>query len=407
MIRPLFSFDLDTPLDAQLQRLAALAPLPPFDPRSRAFIADFARRVFGLPVLREHPELATLAHWFRPAAQEQLARRLGAPGSEHLLARGLVFHLAPANVDVLFAYAWLLSVLCGNRNVARLSQKPSTQRDALLSILHAMRNEGVHGEVLERNVLLTYPHDDAVTGTISRQCHARIIWGGDATVAKIRSLPLAPLALELAFPDRFGVAAVKASALVEADDVELTELARRFNNDVLWFGQQACSSPRTLYWIGEAQVVQAARARFWPAVRAQSGQVADEPAALMARVTDAHLMAALSPGLHADAPLGSYPLTLQAAHADGHLRELQSGHGLVVEVTLAALPALADELDDRDQTLVQHGFGREELAALLEQLDNRALDRIVPFGRALDFHPVWDGTDLLDVLTRKITLPGS
>ena len=34
-----------------------------------------------------------------------------------LLARGLVFHLAPANVDVLFAYAWLMSVLAGNRKM--------------------------------------------------------------------------------------------------------------------------------------------------------------------------------------------------------------------------------------------------------------------------------------------------
>lgn len=68
-----------------------------------------------------------------------------------------IFHLAPANVDVLFAYAWLMSVLSGNTNVARLSQKQSTQRDALVSILHDMQREGLHPEVLERAVLLTYP----------------------------------------------------------------------------------------------------------------------------------------------------------------------------------------------------------------------------------------------------------
>ncbi|QIL21511.1 acyl-CoA reductase [Thermomonas sp. HDW16] len=407
MITLLFSTGGNMPLAAQLASLCSLPPLPPFDARARAFVTDFARRVFGLPMLRTHPELATLAHWFRPAGQEQLARRLHAPGGEHLLARGLVFHLAPSNVDVLFAYAWLLSVLAGNRNAARLSQKPSAQRDALLSILHDMQREDLHGDVLERNLLLTYPHDDAVTTEISGHCHARIVWGGDGTVAKIRSLPLAPLALELAFPDRFGVAAMKAAAILDAGDVELAELARRFNNDVLWFGQQACSSPRTLYWIGETPIVQAARIRFWQAVRAHSGQIADEPAALMARVTDAYLMAALSPGVQADAPLGDYPLNLQSTRADVRLRELQSGHGLVVETALASLSALADLLDDRDQTLVQHGFGREDLIALLNRLGNRALDRIVPVGRALDFHPIWDGTDLLDILTRKVTLPGA
>ncbi|HDS1103280.1 acyl-CoA reductase [Stenotrophomonas maltophilia] len=408
MTQILFSMDADAALPDQLARLASLPPLSPFSAEARAFVADFARRVFALPVLREHPELATLAHWFRPAAQEQLSRRLLAPATEHLLARGLVFHLAPANVDVLFAYAWLMSVLAGNRNVARLSQKHSPQREALVSILHAMRDEGLHADVLQRSVLLTYPHDDAVTTLISRSCHARIIWGGDATVAKIRSLPLAPLAVELAFPDRFGVAAIDAAHVLQSSDADLQQLAHRFINDVLWFGQQACSSPRTLYWVGAQDVVQAARARFWPAVRSQSGVVADEPAAMMARVTDAHLMAALSSDdLHSGSSLGSYPLTLDATRADGNLRELQSGHGLVVDVQLDALEALAPQLDDRDQTLVVHGFARESLIKLLDRLGNRAIDRIVPFGRALDFHPVWDGTDLLDVLTRKITLPGN
>ncbi|MBN8793561.1 MAG: hypothetical protein J0I01_15155 [Stenotrophomonas nitritireducens] len=407
MIRILFSVDGDAPLDAQLSRLGGLAPLPPFSVQARAFVTDFARRVFALPVLREHPELATLAHWFRPAAQEHLSRRLQAPDNEHLLARGLVFHLAPANVDVLFAYAWLMSVLAGNRNVARLSQKPSAQREALVSILHAMQAEGLHGEILQRSVLLTYPHDDAVTTLLSRHCHARIIWGGDATVAKIRSLPLAPLAVELAFPDRFGVCAIRANTVLEADDNQLPELAHRFSNDVLWFGQQACSSPRTVYWIGDPIQIQAAKARFWNCVKSLARQLEDEPAALMARVTDAHLLAATVGPLELSGALGDYPLTLQSAHADGEQREMQSGHGLVIDVELADLPSLAGQLDDRDQTLVQHGFSREELLALTANLQNRAIDRIVPLGRALDFHPVWDGSDLMDTLTRKITLPAA
>lgn len=407
MTRILFSVDGDAPLDAQLSRLGGLAPLPPFSVQARAFVTDFARRVFALPVLREHPELATLAHWFRPAAQEHLSRRLQAPDNEHLLARGLVFHLAPANVDVLFAYAWLMSVLAGNRNVARLSQKPSAQREALVSILHAMQAEGLHGEILQRSVLLTYPHDDAVTTLLSRHCHARIIWGGDATVAKIRSLPLAPLAVELAFPDRFGVCAIRANTVLEADDNQLPELAHRFSNDVLWFGQQACSSPRTVYWIGDPIQIQAAKARFWNCVKSLARQLEDEPAALMARVTDAHLLAATVGPLELSGALGDYPLTLQSAHADGEQREMQSGHGLVIDVELADLPSLAGQLDDRDQTLVQHGFSREELLALTANLQNRAIDRIVPLGRALDFHPVWDGSDLMDTLTRKITLPAA
>lgn len=403
----LFSIDAQLSLEQHIKRIAALPPLPAFSVPLREFVADFSRRVFQLPVLRQHPELATLAHWFRPAAIEQLSKRLNGPSNEVSVARGVVFHLAPANVDVLFAYAWLMSVLAGNRNVARLSQKPSAQRDALISILHAMHEEGLHAEVLERALLLTYPHDDSITALISRHCHARIIWGGDATVAKIRSLALAPLAVELAFPDRFGICAVNSASLAEASDEELSELARRFNNDVLWFGQQACSSPRTLYWIGSAGQVDVAKARFWAEVKSLAAHLEDEPAALMARVTDAHFLAATQAGLRKQGALADYPLTLQSPVADGEQRELQSGHGLVIEVQIPSLDALAQQLDDRDQTLVQHGFERQDLLQFVACLGNRAIDRIVPFGRALDFHPVWDGSDLMDTLTRKVTLPGS
>jgi hypothetical protein len=66
---------------------------------------------------------------------------------------------------------------------------------------------------------------------------------------------------------------------------------------------------------------------------------------------------------------------------------------------------LATQLDDRDQTLVQFGFDTTQLRELLHAVGSRAIDRVVPVGRALDFHHIWDGTDLLGTLTRRITLP--
>lgn len=402
----LFSSHGEPTLSAQLERVRALTPLHPFAPVLKEFAREFSRRVFRLPEVRQHPELATLAHWFRGAAVEHLATQAAQAGTGLARPRGVVFHLAPANVDVLFAYAWLMSVLCGNVNIARLSQRPSAQRDALLGILQGMRAEGIFGDILERTLFLTYPHDDSITRQISAMSHARIVWGGDATVARIRSIPLAPLALELVFPDRFGVAAVRASAISQLPPENLPELARRFCNDVLWFGQQACSSPRTLYWVGTPQDIESAKQVFWPAVRAEAARFDDEPAAVMGRVTDAFLLAALGFQTHVDGVLGNYPLTLQAPRADAAQREIQSGHGLLVEMNLATLAELAPELDDRDQTLVEYGFSSDELTGFVQVLGNRAIDRIVPMGRALDFHHVWDGVDLFAVLSRRVTLPG-
>ena len=401
----LFSTRPHDGLQAQLARMASLPTLPPFSPQARAFVAEFSRRILALPQLRQFPELATLSHWFRPAALDHMARKALASEDGVAMPRGRVVHRAPAPVDVLFAYAWLISLLCGNHNIARLSQKPGAQRDALIGILRKLHASGGHDQVLERTLLLTYPHDDAITRQISAGCHARVIWGGDGTVAKIRSIPLAPLALEIAFPDRFGIAAFSAGALAALPAGELPELARRFCNDMLWFGQQACSSPRCLYWIGTAAEIAAAKAAFWPAVRTQAAHFEDETAALMARIADAHLLAAHGHSVRLNDEMSAYPMRLAAARADGGMRESQSGHGLLVEVELADLASLPAQLDDRDQTLVSFGFDQDELAGLVAAVPGRALDRVVPVGRALDFHPIWDGTDLFGVLLRKVTLP--
>lgn len=401
----LFTTEPTGDLEGQLQRLGSLPNLPPFSPQALGFVAEFTRRILKLPGLRGFPELATLSHWFRPAAIDHLARQTTALESGTVLPRGTVFHLAPANVDVLFAYAWLMSLLAGNRNVARLSQKPGQQRDALIGILHQMRAEDVFPEVLERTVLVTYPHDDAITRAISARCHARIVWGGDATVAKIRAVPLAPQAIELVFPDRFGIAAFDASAVVSLPAQDLRELSRRFCNDMLWFAQQACSSPRCLYWIGATDAIASAKAAFWPAVREQAAQFEDETAALMARITDACLLATVAEGARLEDSLSAYPIRLAVGRAGGDLREIQSGYGLVTEVDLPRLDLLADQLDDRDQTMVAFGLDHAQLAAFASSLPNRALDRIVPVGRALDFHHIWDGTDLFAVLMRRVTLP--
>lgn len=403
----LFSTSQDGSLEQQVARLRESPSLHPFDPAAVAFVSDFAQRVLKLSQLRAFPELATLAHWFRPAAVKHLTALSTGAGDDVVLARGLVFHMAPANVDVLFAYTWLMSVLCGNRNIARLSQKPSAQRAAMLSILEDMRRDGAHASIVARQVLLTYPHDDRITALVSRGCHARIVWGGDATVAKIRAVALAPLAVELAFPDRFGVVVLKAERIAEADDDSLAELARRFCNDALWFGQQACSSPRTLYWVGgDGDTVGRAKARFWPKVREAATRHDDEPAALMTRLTDAYLLAARAePSVHLQDSLEEFPLRLEVSKATDAMRELQSGHGLLGEVTLESLTKLACQLNDRDQTLVEFGFDADELHGLVQALDSRAIDRIVPLGRALDFHHIWDGIDLLGTLTRRVTCP--
>jgi hypothetical protein len=89
------------------------------------------------------------------------------------------------------------------------------------------------------------------------------------------------------------------------------------------------------------------------------------------------------------------------ASLDGLDRE-HPGGGVMLEVVVESLAALAPHVVRRDQTLVAFGFAAAELEAFVAATGGRGIDRIAPFGDALRFDHHWDGMDLLAELTRGV-----
>ena len=394
-------------LDAerQLDRLAACR-LQAFDPAVTGFLAAFAERILGDRTLRAHPEIVALAYWFRPAAIAALQTRYAELGRQGLLRpRGVVFHIAPANVDSVFVYSWFLSLLCGNRNIVRISDRDSPHRDRLLDVLGELLARPEHARVCEANAVLSYARDDAVTAAISQRCLLRVVWGGDATVTHVRKIPLPPLATELVFPNRISWAMFAADKLAEADDKTLAQLSGAFYNDAFWFAQQACSSPRAVLWIGTPTQIEAARTRFWRAIadELQRRAEAADPSQLAERLVAAHDASANQP-VKLESALQDWPLRLAVEDFGDAPRAGHCGYGLFYELQRADLGSAAALFRAEDQTLAYWGFERETLAAWIADLPDRALDRVVPVGQALRFADRWDGHDLLLAFSRLVVV---
>jgi hypothetical protein len=168
-------------IDNIFESLVSLESISPFDNRLVAFVNQFSKKLLLRKDIRTYPELAVLATFFKKKnveAQERLY--MHSDGGSINLARGAVLHIAPANVDSIFLYSSLISLLCGNVNIIRLSQRTNEQLSILLEVL----NELMIGEfswVKNRLILITYPHDDLITRAFSKRCNARVVWGGDAT----------------------------------------------------------------------------------------------------------------------------------------------------------------------------------------------------------------------------------
>lgn len=398
-------------LDKVIESLSLAPAWQPFDLRAVRFVKRLSQKLLTAAGIRQHPELAALGHWFRGASLHLLAQKYPFDTGEALvLGRGLAFHIAPSNVDSVFMYSWLLSLLAGNVNVVRLSQKSSAAQTFLITVLAQTLAEEVGKPVRNRIVLLTYPHDDTITSALSEACQVRVVWGGDATVRKLRAVPLRPTATEICFPDRFSACAIDSEALLRLDETALAHLAGRFYNDTFWFKQQACSSPRLVAWIGTPDRIDVARARFWTAFEQMlvRRQPENTEAMSFARVAACFEYAgsALARPDGVSGLLPGLPLRLMLERPlDEAAKTLHCGNGLFLEMSLPHLVDLASQLTYKEQTLAVHGFTRAQLLELTLALPARAVDRIVSIGEALSFAPVWDGHDLITAFSRKLLLP--
>ena len=382
--------------------LADLAEVPvvlPFSEERIVFAAELSRALAKRG--RGRPEVQALAFWMRKSELIRLAEVFDAmqTSDERLMPRGTVFHLPPANVDTLFVYSWLLSLLTGNRNVVRLSSRIADSENLILDTVRDVL--AAHPGIASSTVMLTYGHQVEITAALSHVCDTRIIWGGDETVRLVRAVPLRVHATEMTFPDRFSLTAVSADVYGQMRDPERDELAQRFYNDAYVFDQLACSSPRLLIWVGDPG--DAAKDFFdrVAKVAASRGYGVD------ASVSIAKLGEAYSAMI--DLPVSDYiragnAVTVLGVEDFPEVRGAFCGAGFFFQMRVDSLLDLVPHIQRSDQTLAVHGLERQDLRTFVDQLAGRGIDRIVPVGHALDFYRVWDGYDLLAGFTRWVVV---
>lgn len=387
--------------DEGLSSLQKQTPLYPFQVTVLEFVQALSKRLVRVKGV---PEIVALGYWLRKAHIHEMHESwIIETVGKVIRPRGTIFHIAPSNVDTIFVYSWMLSLLAGNRNVIRISSK-ETELNELLHIIVGILEQVQFQEIANRTIICTYGYEEKATELLSAVCHTRVIWGGDDTVSKIRQIPLAPMANELAFPDRFSQAVVHASIFNKLNDVERKQLLEQFYNDVFWFDQMACSSPRLVTWVGEEKVVSNAQQLFWQSFEQviQSKQYELLAATQVLKLTTSLWMATEQDVQE----VKSTPYFSRIAFNDlySKVRERHCGGGLFFERTVSNLIVASEAIIDKDQTLTYFGFTRDEIITFVDSISTRGIDRIVPIGQALNFDSTWDGQNFLKSFTREVVI---
>ena len=378
-------------------QMADVRPLPIFSVEAVAFLTALSARILADAEAKAYPDVVTLGFWCRPAALRQMQRTYEAEVNR--LGRGIVFHIAPSNVAVNFAYSCLAAFLAGNASIVRLPSKDFPQVDVLCRIFTETLAE--FPTLFPYFLFVRYGHVQEVNEHYSRMCQTRVVWGGDATIDAIRRAVLPPRTNEITFADRHSLAVIDAPAYLAAEDKE--RIAQDFYNDTYLSDQNACTAPRFVVWLGAAEKVKAAQELFWRTLHAlvkerytlQGVQAVD-------KLTQLYRL-----GVHAAArqvPMEDNLITrVRVAELTEELAAYKAGSGFFIEYRAQELAEIRPLCGISCQTLSYYGVERETLLRVVLAMRPAGVDRIVPMGRTMDFALVWDGVDLIRTMSRVIS----
>lgn len=377
--------------------------LPFFSDQSISFISKLAKLIRSDKELNTNTELQSLAFWMRTSHLKSLCKKYFITHHNTFRsATGNVFHIAPANVDSIFLYSWLLSLLTGNKNILRVSNKTRNRLSGLFSILDTLFSMPEYQAIAKRTMLISYDHNQDTTAQLTNKCDMRIIWGGDDTINTIRRTPPRPNAKELAFPNKFSLAIFNAEKIISND---IHKLVRNFYNDTYYFNQLACSSPRMIFWLGDSSAIDIAKKKFWYAF--ENFVLSKKPSNIEYSSIANKQLTTQSIAITNDViiPRTQSNLVTRIDLCSTAIPEsLHCGNGVFFEKNARNLANVFDTFQSHYQTVVCYGVTSTDIQHAWGENQPTASIRFVKPGEALNFSEVWDGYNLIYELSRIISI---
>ena len=377
-----------------VEQMLDVKPLRPFDDEVIAFLNDLSAL---LRKNREYSDVATFGFWCRKAAllkekekYDDVAERFG---------KGIVFHSTPSNVPVNFAFSFAAGLLAGNANIVRLPGKPFEQVNVICEAINSLLADK-HKNMAPYIVFVKFPPVKEITDAFSSICNVRVIWGGDMTVAELRNSKIPARTTEITFADRHSIAVIDADEYLKAENKDV--IIQNFYNDTYFSDQNACTSPRIIFWQGDKK--EEAKADFWNRVHEKVvREYTLAPVQAVGKLNALYSVASQKQVKLEDSD-DMFITRLNVDEIDRDLMNYKYNSGFYFEKDIENLSEIVNVADVRCQTLTYYGVKKEDFEKFLEKCRPVGIDRIVPMGKSMDFALIWDGYDLIRQMSRRVTV---
>ena len=377
-------------------------PLAPFSPLVIDLLNQVSEKLMSHALLREFPDVATFAFWCRNASISTMKSRY--VDRDRRLGRGIIFHVAPSNVPVNFAYSLAAGLLAGNANIVRVPSAEFIQVQMIAEVFEELLKVQRFVELRNHICLIRYDKNQTqVTSELSERCDVRVIWGGDRSIQEIRRSPLSQRSYDVTFADRYSLCVIDADGYLSEED--FSKNAQRFYNDTYLFDQNACTAPHLVFWVGSTVQVEQAKQMFWDELQSLVECKYDlQTVSAVDKLTTAYLFVSQNPESQLTKSKDNLITRIKIDPLDSGIENWRGKWGCFFEYQATNLDALSHIVNQRFQTLSYIGIAPTDLEALVHEKRMTGVDRIVPVGQTLDFALEWDGYDLIRTFSRVISV---
>lgn len=378
-----------------------VTPQEPYSNLSCEFLNDLSISLRNHKKIREFPDVMAFAFWCRNSNINKLREEF--KEDKVRLGLGLVFHIAPSNVPINFAFSFVFGLLSGNTNIVRVPSKDFPQVYIICSAIKKLLNTKQYTRISDTTAFVKYARNDAVTAEYSKECNARIIWGGDSTIWNIRKLPVPTRCIDIAFADRYSFSIIDAEAILGINDFDLKRVVEGFYNDTYLMDQNACSSPHLVIWLGKDKAE--AQNKFWNSLYIKVKN--DYELTPVTAVDKYTLLCENSIELDSVIEFKKFDNLLYVLKMDKLSKDIEKYHGKFghfFEYESGSLDEIAFIVNNKYQTLTYYGIEKAKLLDFVTDNTLLGIDRIVPVGQAMDMTVIWDGYDIVRNLSRIVDI---
>lgn len=370
----------------------------PFDERIINFLDVLSKNLFLDENAKKYSDVVTFAFYIRKSNILNIKKKLLHNVDNNILrGRGVVFHIAPSNVPVNFAYSLIASLICGNANIVKVSSKDFAQVsiicDAIIKTLDKFLDLKPYINIVR------YSKEKHINDYFSSICDVRVIWGGDNTIDLIRESKLKPRAREITFADRYSLLVIDTDYYKSLDNDTKKSIAFNFYNDTFLSDQNACTSPRLICFLKHSSdefyeyVLNIVKQKYELKEIMSSNKLLDA-------VSFAIKYNYLCPKL-VKTNNENYIYRIVVNKLTKELIDFEGNCGTFVECVINDINELTPICNNEKVQTISYVGDSKMFDAILNL---KGIDRIIPIGKTMDFDMVWDGYNLFEMFTRRISI---